>query len=168
MKYVTPESGPQIEGPETPSEGLSEGPHSVEELASALAVMDVLRHVPAKTPPAIAQRVVELGWVYRDEVKVAEARAELHHSNLLQQWDRADAAEAEVDRLQDQLAVMVKPRAWTYARGEWLRYWPFAVGNDEFCRRTLVLGNRWTGAVVIALWQLNDPECPECIARKAD
>ncbi|HEY9352766.1 MAG TPA: hypothetical protein VIP28_05925 [Nocardioides sp.] len=123
--------------------------------------------MPATTPPAIARRVVELGWVPRDEVRVAEARAELHHSNLLEQWDRADAAEDEIERLQDQLAVMVKPRAWTYARGEWLRYWPFAVGNDEFCRRTLVLGNRWTGAVVIALWQLNDPECPECIARKA-
>ena len=167
MNPVTPENAPEIEGAETPSEGLSGGPHSVEALASGLAVMDVLRNVPAKTPPAIAQRVIELGWVHRDEVKVAEARAELHHSNLLRHWDRADVAEEEIRRLQDLVAVLVKPRFWFYGRREWLRWWPVAIGNDEFCRRTLVLGNCWTGAVVIALWQMNDPECPDCVDRRS-
>lgn len=79
MNPVTPENAPEIEGAETPSKGLSGGPYSVEELASALGVTDILRNVPAPTIRAIAERVVSLGWVHRDEVHrkvLLEAAAE--------------------------------------------------------------------------------------------
>lgn len=58
------------------------------------------------------------------------------------------------------------PRFWFYKPGSWLSAWPVALGSDEWCRRTIVLGNWLTGCIVIALWQMDDPECPECTRRR--
>lgn len=49
------------------------------------------------------------------------------------------------------LAGIEKSRVWFYKRGSWLGWCQF--GDDEFQRRTLVLGTPYTGAIVFALWR---------------
>lgn len=56
-------------------------------------------------------------------------------------------------------------RFWTYKRGNWLALRPIYFGADEWCRRTVVIGNRWTGCIVIAMWRAYDPWCVHCAER---
>ena len=41
----------------------------------------------------------------------------------------------------------------------WKTLVPFYMGEDEYGRRTLMLGWTVTGRVIIALWECRDPEC---------
>lgn len=74
----------------------------------------------------------------------------------------------EYRRLQFATDGLVAPRVWFYKPGSYLRAWPVTFGSDEWCRKTLVLGNWLTGCIVIALWQMDDPECPDCMERRGD
>ena len=56
---------------------------------------------------------------------------------------------------------------WFYRPGRW-RGRPVYFGRAEGCARTLLIGSRWTGCIVLGLWRARfDPECPDCRARRA-
>lgn len=61
-------------------------------------------------------------------------------------------------------AIYPVKRFWFYKKENWepaLRHqfgWPY-LGGDEWGRRTIVIGTRWTGAIVIALWTCWCTEC---------
>lgn len=59
-----------------------------------------------------------------------------------------------------------KDRIWFYKPDLSMSYWswkwdlrPFWFGDDEYHWKTIVLGTRWTGRVVIALRPFRDVEC---------
>jgi len=183
MKYVTPEYGVPEEGPETPSAGPKTDADRVLELASLLADhhMDFSagpfvigcgcgKSLPTETAyqTHVAEVIVAAGWVAPGDLQMVIDQIAV---SVQAQVDRRAAAETKVDELlewkEQALATLVKPRTWFYRPGSWLALFPIAFGNDEWCRRTVVVGNRWTGCIVIALWQLNDPECPDCVQRQA-
>lgn len=67
-----------------------------------------------------------------------------------------------------------KKRIWFYRPYRGIGWWnlrPVWFGNDEFHRKTIVLGFPWTGEAVIALWHFKQPcecepfwFCPTCTA----
>lgn len=54
-------------------------------------------------------------------------------------------------------------RVWFWGPSWYWHGWgtlvPVNVGEDEFGRRTLVLGWTFTGRVLIALWMCKHPDC---------
>ncbi len=167
MKYVTPQNGTESEGHYAPSDGARTAPERVLELAAVLDPAAFDDDVP-KSETQVAQiqwtarrhlamesagRAVAAGWVSAGDVDHV----------VFEAIDRLDSALDRAEDAEGMLELMVRPRAWFYKPGAWLRAWPISFGSDEFCRRTLVLGNWLTGCIVIALWQLNDPECPDCV-----
>lgn len=155
MKDVTPENGPQIGGLETPRWTVGQlvwGP-MYDRLPVGSEVRDALGEWPTRIKVA-----GDLWRSVRDPKDVISTAGMASGQRILDRLGDGEVCDLPEPEEQS--------RVWFYAPGEWLRFWPFALGNDEFCRRTLVLGNRWTGAAVIALWQLNDPECPECVERR--
>lgn len=155
MKDVTPENGPGNGVRETPrwTPGQMVWGPMYDQLPVGSVVRDALGWWPTRT------KVAASIWRSVDNPKdVISSRGMASGQRILDRvgdGEVCDVPESEAGS-----------RVWFYAPGEWLRVWPVAFGNDEFCRRTLVLGNRWTGAVVIALWQMNDPQCPDCIERR--
>lgn len=55
-------------------------------------------------------------------------------------------------------------RVWLYSPEVWWHGWrtlrPVHMSEDEYNRRTLVIGWNFTGQVVIALWECRNPDCP--------
>ena len=56
-------------------------------------------------------------------------------------------------------------RVWFHTPGEtYNRVSPLWVGNDEYHRRTLVIGWGFTGQAVVALWRCRCKECRQELA----
>jgi hypothetical protein len=57
-----------------------------------------------------------------------------------------------------ELTAITRTRVWRYRRGNLSTWLPW-LGDDEYLRRTLVLGTPLTGHIVIALWHCCCQEC---------
>lgn len=84
----------------------------------------------------------------------------------------ATVLKAEHDKIVDsyawgesmwRLAAIEKKRFWTYGPRSWRGFCQF--GDDEYQRRTLVLGLPFVGALVFALWRCRCEDCAADLAQ---